>query len=106
VLQSGARPRGVGLGAGVGGEAGAEGSRLWGIVDAIGLVGVCIGRGGGGREDDMGALRFESDEGAGNAGGGGGNWVSCSIMSSNSSDLSIPSMIVDVLNNRHASYCR
>lgn len=45
VLQSGARCVGVGLGAGVGGEAGAEGNRLWGMVDDIGLVGVCIGRG-------------------------------------------------------------
>lgn len=36
---------GVGLGAGVGGEAGAEGSRLCGIVELRGLVGVIIGRG-------------------------------------------------------------
>lgn len=45
VLQSGARCVGVGLGAGVGGEAGAEGSRLCGIVDDSGLVGVMMGRG-------------------------------------------------------------
>lgn len=45
VLQSGARCVGVGLGAGVGGEAGAEGSRLCGIVAESGLVGVMMGRG-------------------------------------------------------------
>ena len=47
VLQSGARCVGVGLGAGVGGEAGAEGSRLW-CIEAFmgpGLDGVSIGRG-------------------------------------------------------------
>jgi hypothetical protein len=72
VLQSGARPRGVGLGAGVGGDAGAEGSMLCGIVEAIGLVGVWIGRGGGGRVDVIGAFLFVNDEVAGNVGGGGG----------------------------------
>lgn len=46
---------GVGLGAGVGGEAGAEGSRLWGIVDESGLVGVMMGRGA--PERDMRPLR-------------------------------------------------
>jgi hypothetical protein len=45
VLQSGARWVGVGLGAGVGGDAGAEGSRLWGSVEDNGLVGVIMGRG-------------------------------------------------------------
>lgn len=45
VLQSGALCVGVGLGAGVGGEAGAEGSRLCGIVADSGLVGVMMGRG-------------------------------------------------------------
>jgi hypothetical protein len=40
VLQSGARCVGVGLGAGVGGEAGADGSKLCGIVEERGLVGV------------------------------------------------------------------
>jgi hypothetical protein len=48
VLQSGTRWVGVGLGAGVGGDAGADGSRLCGIgaaVDERGLVGVIIGRG-------------------------------------------------------------
>lgn len=45
VLQSGARWFGVGLGAGVGGEAGAAGSRLGGILESIGLVGVCMGAG-------------------------------------------------------------
>jgi hypothetical protein len=73
VLQSGARCIGVGLGAGVGGEAGAEGSRLWGMVEAMGLVGVCIGRGGC-RVDDMGAFRLVSDDRGGKAGGGGGKW--------------------------------
>jgi len=45
VLQSGTRCVGVGLGAGVGGDAGADGRRLWGIVDVRGLVGVIMGRG-------------------------------------------------------------
>lgn len=36
---------GVGLGAGVGGEAGAEGRALCGMVDESGLVGVIMGRG-------------------------------------------------------------
>jgi len=45
VLQSGTRWVGVGLGAGVGGEAGAEGRRLWGMVEESGLVGVMMGRG-------------------------------------------------------------
>ena len=47
VLQSGTRCCGVGLGAGVGGDAGADGRRLCGIEDDIGLLGVCIGRGRG-----------------------------------------------------------
>lgn len=45
MLQSGARCIGVGLGAGVGGDAGAEGRRLCGRVEETGDVGVCIGRG-------------------------------------------------------------
>jgi hypothetical protein len=45
VLQSGTRCVGVGLGAGVGGEAGADGRRLCGIVELRGLVGVVMGRG-------------------------------------------------------------
>jgi hypothetical protein len=45
VLQSGTRCVGVGLGAGVGGDAGAEGRRLCGIVEVRGLVGVIMGRG-------------------------------------------------------------
>jgi hypothetical protein len=45
VLQSGMRAVGVGLGAGVGGDAGADGRRLWGIADVRGLVGVMMGRG-------------------------------------------------------------
>jgi hypothetical protein len=52
VLQSGARCVGVGLGAGVGGDAGAEGSRLWCIEAFIGpgLEGVSIGRGAAERD--------------------------------------------------------
>lgn len=42
---------GVGLGAGVGGEAGAEGSVLCGMVEESGLVGVIMGRGA--EERDM-----------------------------------------------------
>jgi hypothetical protein len=42
VLQSGIRCPGVGLGAGVGGDAGAEGSMLCGMFALSGLVGVCI----------------------------------------------------------------
>lgn len=45
VLQSGTRCVGVGLGAGVGGDAGAEGSKLCGMLEERGLVGVMIGRG-------------------------------------------------------------
>lgn len=51
VLQSGTRWVGVGLGAGVGGEAGAEGSVLCGMVEESGLVGVIMGRGA--EERDM-----------------------------------------------------
>ena len=54
VLQSGARCVGVGLGAGVGGDAGAEGSRLCGIVEDRGLVGVIMGRGTPERESLLG----------------------------------------------------
>ena len=50
MLQSGARWVGVGLGAGVGGEAGAEGRRLCGIVEVKGLVGVIMGRGAAERD--------------------------------------------------------
>jgi hypothetical protein len=45
VLQSGTRWVGVGLGAGVGGDAGADWRRLCGIVELRGLVGVIMGRG-------------------------------------------------------------
>lgn len=45
VLQSGTLCVGVGLGAGVGGEAGAEASKLCGMDEVRGLVGVIIGRG-------------------------------------------------------------
>lgn len=45
VLQSGTRCVGVGLGAGVGGDAGADGRRLCGIVEVRGLVGVIMGCG-------------------------------------------------------------
>ena len=55
VLQSGTRCVGVGLGAGVGGEAGAEARRVCGIDDDDGLVGVIMGRGA--PERDMRALR-------------------------------------------------
>lgn len=55
VLQSGTRCVGVGLGAGVGGEAGADGSRLCGIVEESGLVGVIMGLGA--PERDMRPLR-------------------------------------------------
>lgn len=51
VLQSGTRWVGVGLGAGVGGEAGAEGRVLCGMVEDSGLVGVIMGRGA--EERDM-----------------------------------------------------
>jgi hypothetical protein len=56
VLQSGTRCVGVGLGAGVGGEAGAEGRRLCGIVEFRGLVGVIMGRGTPDR-DSLGGFR-------------------------------------------------
>ncbi len=44
VLQSGSLERGEGLGAGVGGDAGADGRLLWGIVEAIGLLDMRIER--------------------------------------------------------------
>jgi hypothetical protein len=52
VLQSGARWVGVGLGAGVGGEAGADGRSVWCSDEPIapGLEGVRIGRGAAERE--------------------------------------------------------
>lgn len=50
MLQSGARAVGVGLGAGVGGDAGAEGRRLCGRLELEGLIGVSIGRGAPERE--------------------------------------------------------
>jgi hypothetical protein len=49
VLQSGTRCVGVGLGAGVGGDAGADGRRLCGLADVKGLVGVLGGPGSRGR---------------------------------------------------------
>lgn len=61
---------GVGLGAGVGGEAGADGSMLCGIFEEVGLRGICIGRGC--RAEDGCAFRLLSEEGAANTGGGGG----------------------------------
>jgi hypothetical protein len=45
VLQSGTRCVGVGLGAGVGGDAGADGRRLCGMAEVRGLVGVMMGCG-------------------------------------------------------------
>jgi hypothetical protein len=66
VLQSGMRCPGVGLGAGVGGDAGADGSMLCGILVVIGLVGVCILCGCRLRLDTEG----EPDENAACGGGG------------------------------------
>jgi hypothetical protein len=63
VLQSGALCMGVGLGAGVGGEAGADGRRLCGMVEGGGLDGNLIALGG--LVEDMGAFRLLSDEGTG-----------------------------------------
>lgn len=54
VLQSGTRCVGVGLGAGVGGEAGAEGRRLCGMVEDNGLVGGNMGRGAPERDMRLG----------------------------------------------------
>ena len=54
VLQSGTRWVGVGLGAGVGGEAGADGRVLWGMVEESGLVGVMMGRGAPERDIRLG----------------------------------------------------
>lgn len=45
VLQSGNLASGDGLGAGVGGDAGADGRLLWGMVEVSGLQGVRIDRG-------------------------------------------------------------
>jgi hypothetical protein len=67
VLQSGIRCPGVGLGAGVGGDAGADGSMLCGMLVVRGLLGVCILCGCG--------LRFVMEGEDGNAGGGGGSWL-------------------------------
>jgi len=67
----------------VGGEAGAEGRRLCGMVaDGIesgGLFGVCNGRGVG-RVSEF-AFRFESDIVVGKlcGGGGRGSWLSSSV---------------------------
>ena len=60
----------MGLGAGVGGDAGADGRRLCGILEGGGLEGSLIARGG--LVEDMGAFRLLSDDGAGKLGGGGG----------------------------------
>jgi hypothetical protein len=65
---------GVGLGAGVGGEAGADGSKLCGMFEEVGLRGICMGRGW--RVEDMGAFRLLSEEGAANTGGGAGRRIS------------------------------
>lgn len=62
VLQSGTRCVGVGLGAGVGGDAGAEGSRLCGMVELRGLVGVMIGRGAPERDILLGFLACAAGE--------------------------------------------
>jgi len=63
---------GVGLGAGVGGLAGAEGRRLCGIVPEDMGLDMGIGRGGG---RVMGPLRFDLDTGEGKIDGGAGNRV-------------------------------
>lgn len=62
VLQSGTRCVGVGLGAGVGGEAGAEGSRLCGSVEDSGLVGVMMGRGAPERDILLGLRAWAAGE--------------------------------------------
>lgn len=62
VLQSGTRCVGVGLGAGVGGDAGAEGRRLCGIVEDKGLVGVIIGRGAPERDILLGFREWAAGE--------------------------------------------
>jgi hypothetical protein len=79
VLQSGALDIGVGLGAGVGGEAGADGRRLCGKVEDIGLLGVCIARGCG---LDMVAFRLEREVVEGKTVGGGGSCDRSSSVSS------------------------
>jgi hypothetical protein len=66
VLQSGMRCPGGGLGAGVGGEAGADGRKLCGMLVVRGLLGVWILCGCG--------LRFARAVEDGNAGDGGGSW--------------------------------
>jgi hypothetical protein len=62
VLQSGTRWVGVGLGAGVGGEAGADGRRLCGIVEVKGLVGVIMGRGAPERDILLGLRAWAAGE--------------------------------------------
>lgn len=102
VLQSGARCKGVGDGAGVGGDAGAEGGRLCGMDAAIefGLLGVCIGRGGG---RVMGPFRFDRATGDGNMEGGGGRdelseASAKSMLLSSCGDIA-PSSIFGIFNN-------
>jgi hypothetical protein len=70
---------GVGLGAGVGGEAGAEGRRLCSMVEDIGLLGVWMARGCG---LDMVAFRLEREVVEGKMVGGGGSWERSSSVSS------------------------
>jgi len=62
VLQSGTRCVGVGLGAGVGGEAGAEGRRLCGMVEERGLVGVIMGLGAPERDIRLGFRAWAAGE--------------------------------------------
>ena len=62
VLQSGTRCVGVGLGAGVGGDAGADGSKLCGSVELRGLVGVMMGRGAPERDILLGFRGCAADE--------------------------------------------
>ena len=71
---------GVGEGAGVGGEAGAEGSRLCGMVaediEFGGLLGVCSGLGVGRASDVAFRLDIEVVDGNTAGGGGSGSWAS------------------------------
>jgi hypothetical protein len=63
----------------VGGDAGAEGRRLCGIVDGGGPLGSWIFRGG--LFDDMGAFLLLSDDGEGKVGGGFGRALRSSMSS-------------------------
>jgi len=62
VLQSGTRCVGVGLGAGVGGDAGAEGRSECGTLVDSGLVGVMMGRGADERDIRLCLRVWEEDD--------------------------------------------